>query len=377
MNKFIHFYIFFIFFSSAIAQQHNDKVVYAIGESIIEGDNLPGARQMAIKEALRNAVEKGIGVFISSESYMKNFELIEQTIFANTEGYVKTFEELSGEQFGNRFRIKIKAVVSLDDIKKNLVSISILRQQMHNPRLMIIISTRQGQVDESAISARIQMEKLFVEKHFDLIDPTISKELHNNIKLLLSITQETKIASEIALAHNAEVILTGVIDSKIAGKTNTGFEIVKSNLVLKVIDPTTAKIFSSTKEIGNGLGSNLNEAFSNSGSEVGKKVAQYSSKEIIKWWQELSNSGISYKITLKNVTQYSNAIDFEDVIRSIHNVISLNERIFGGGILECDVIYKGEKSSLNKAIFKRISTKKGFENINVEVGVGNNIIFSR
>ncbi|MDP2646280.1 MAG: hypothetical protein Q8P24_15185, partial [Desulfobacterales bacterium] len=347
------------------------------GESLIEGGNVPAAKTRAIEEALRKAVEQGLGVFISSESLVKNYQVIEDKMFSNSQGYVKSYDVVSEKQLGNRYRVSISAVVSLEIIKKDLMALAILRQQIHNPRLMIVIGTRQGEVDDAARSARVSLEKRFAENHFDLIDPATSQKLHNNTKLLLDVTKETVVAAKIGLEHHAEVVLTGVISSEQKGKTNAGFDAASSNLILRVIDPTTAKIFASTQESAGSVGSSASEALSGSGSKTGEKAAAYASKEIIKWWQELKSSGVAYKITLKNILEYPVAMIFEDGVKEIDNIVSLNERVFGGGFLECDVVYKGEKSALTRAIFNKLYGKPGFEKLNVQTSHGNNIILSR
>ena len=213
---------------------------------MIEGGNIPSARQRALEEACRKAVEKGLGVFINSESYVKNYQLIEDNIFSKAQGYVKKYDILSENQLGSRYRVSIRALVSLDTIKDDLVAIAILRRQMHNPRLMIVVGTQGGRVDAAARSARASLEKTFAERHFDLIDPAASEKLHNNTKLLLNLTNEPAMAAKIGMEHHAEVVLTGMIDSELLGKTDAGLESARSTLNLRVIDPSTARIFAST-----------------------------------------------------------------------------------------------------------------------------------
>ncbi len=370
-------FVMALFVPPSTAQQKKIKEVIAAGESLIEGGNVPAAKKRAIKEALRKAVEQGLGVFISSESLVKNYQIIEDKIFSNSQGYVKSYDVVAEKQLGSRYRVSISALVSLDIIKKDLRTLAILRQQMHNPRLMIVVGTRQGEVDEAARSARVVLEKQFAEKHFDLIDPATSQKLHNNTKLLLKVTKKTVVAAKIGLEHHAEVVLTGIISSEHKGKTNAGFDATNSRLILRVIDPTTAKIFASTQKSAGSVGSSVAEALSGSGSKAGEKAAVYASREIIKWWQDLKSAGVAYKITLNNILKYPVAINFEDGVKGIDNVVSLNERTFGGGFLECDVVYKGKKSDLTRAIFKKLYGKPGFEDLNVETSHGNNIIFSR
>jgi len=370
-------FILILSVSPVAASQDSEKEVVATGESLIASENIPVARRLATNDALRAAVEQGVGLFISNESFVKNYQMIEDKIYSNSQGHVKKYDVISENRLGNRYRVTIRALVILDSIKKNLTALGILKHQMNYPRLMIVVGTRQGKVDEAARSARIRLEKTLARKHFDLIDPASSEKLHNNTKMLLDVTKETVIAAKIGLDHHAEVVLTGIIDSEHTPRTDASYDKAKSRLILRVINPTTAKILASTEESASGTGSSRGEALSKSGSKAGEKAAVYASREMIKWWKELKKSGISFRITLKGVTRYPDAILFEDTIQSIDNVASLNERTFGGGFLECDVIYEGKKSKLIRSIFKKISGKSGFENLNLESSTGNNIIFSR
>lgn len=370
-------FILILFVSPVAASQSSEKEIVATGEGFIEGENVPEARRLAIDEALRTSVEQALGVFINSESLVKNYEMIDDKIYSNSRGHVKKYDVISEKRLGSRYRVTIHALVSLESIKDDLMALGILKQQMNYPRLMIVVSTRQGKVDEAARSVRIELEKMLARKHFDLVDPETSEKLHNNTKMLLDVTRETVIAAKMGLDHHAEVVLTGIVDTEHTPGREASYDKAKSRLILRVIDPTTAKILVSTEESADGTGSNRGEALSKSGKKIGERAAAYASREIIKWWEELKKSGISFRITLKGITLYPDAILFEDTIQSIGNVVSVNERTFGGGFLECDVNYKGKKSKLIRSIFKDISGKKGFENLNLESSTGNNIIFSK
>ena len=373
-----------VFFLAAVlpvtpgmASQKGAREVTATGESLVENNNIPAARQRAIEEALRKAVEQELGLLINSETMVKNYRTLEDKIFSKSQGYVLKYSILSEHTLGNRFRVTVQAVVSMESIRDDLMAFGILKQQMHNPRLMIVVGTRNGQVDAAARSVRIQLEKTLSEKHFDLIDPAASESLHNNTKMLLDVTRDTVIAAKMGLDYQAEVVLTGIVDSEHTPGGDISHDKARTTLTLRVIDASTAKILASTEESATGVASSGDEALSKAGVKASEQAAIYASNEIEKWWNELKNNGIPYRITLKGVNRYPDAILFEDTVQSIDNVISLNERVFGGGFLECDVVYKGKKSNLTRAIFSKFSGKPGFENLNVEITTGNNIILSR
>jgi hypothetical protein len=360
-----------------MALQKGAREVIATGEGLIENKNIPAARHRAIEEALRRSVEQELGLLISSETIVKNYRTLEDKIFSKSQGYVLKYSILSEHALGNRYRVSIRALVSLESIKNDLMAFGILKQQMHNPRLMIVVGTRSGQVDAAARSVRIQLEKTLAEKHFDLVDPAASERLHNNTKMLLDVTKDTVIAAKMGLDYHAEVVLTGIVDSEHTPKSDISHDKARTTLTLRVIDASTAKILASTEESATGVASRGDEALSRAGVKASERAAIYASNEVQKWWNELKNTGTPYRITLKGVNRYPDAVLFEDTVQSIDNVVSLNERVFGGGFLECDVMYKGKKSNLTRAIFSKLSGKPGFENLNVEITTGNNIILSR
>ncbi len=64
-------------------------IVEAVGDgSIVQGD-LAKARDDAIENALRNAVEQTVGMLLSSETITKNFMTIDDRIYSRSTGYVQ------------------------------------------------------------------------------------------------------------------------------------------------------------------------------------------------------------------------------------------------------------------------------------------------
>lgn len=66
------------------------KEVVAFGTAAITG-TADIARDHAISDALRKAVEQGVGVFINSETAVKNFTLLKDEIYSNAQGYVASY----------------------------------------------------------------------------------------------------------------------------------------------------------------------------------------------------------------------------------------------------------------------------------------------
>jgi len=54
------------------------------------GSNLEKAKNTALK----NSLEQVIGVYLKSNTYLKNFTTIEDNIYSSTEGYIDSYEIL-------------------------------------------------------------------------------------------------------------------------------------------------------------------------------------------------------------------------------------------------------------------------------------------
>ncbi|RYX98332.1 hypothetical protein EON78_05250, partial [bacterium] len=69
-----------------------DQTITVQGSAELEGSNKDAAQKKALSDAFRNAVEKGLGVYVKSQSEVQNFELKKDEILTRAEGYVTEHE---------------------------------------------------------------------------------------------------------------------------------------------------------------------------------------------------------------------------------------------------------------------------------------------
>jgi len=104
-----------------------------------------GARDMAIEDALRRAVEQAVGAFIDSESMVENYQLLSDRIYSKSTGHVRNYKILREWEEESLFRVKIRATVGTDNLKNDLEAIGLLMQRKHKPRVMVIaVETMEG-----------------------------------------------------------------------------------------------------------------------------------------------------------------------------------------------------------------------------------------
>ena len=97
----------------------------AIG-SVESGGEL-AAKQAAVAIALRNAVEKVLGVYVSANSLTRNYQLIKDEILTRTDGYVTLKEIVRTERERDTVHVIIRAEVSAKPLAERLKALRLTR----------------------------------------------------------------------------------------------------------------------------------------------------------------------------------------------------------------------------------------------------------
>jgi ABC-type uncharacterized transport system ATPase subunit len=115
-----------------------------LGQSqTVTGEGMGMTHDAALSAAKRNAVEKGVGVVVASETLVRNFAVAEDRILSKANGFVKTYEELSLSQGPDGlYTVVIQAEVTdiLDEVVKDQLALDLLLSWVRHPRFMIMIS---------------------------------------------------------------------------------------------------------------------------------------------------------------------------------------------------------------------------------------------
>jgi hypothetical protein len=121
----------------ALAQ---NSEVQAIGVAAIMGGDKAAARDRAIADAQRKAVEQAVGTMVSSETVTENFELVSDKIFSKAKGYVKKYQIVTEKEDSGTIMVTIKATVGAGDLKKDLDGVLGLLRAKDMPRVLLMIA---------------------------------------------------------------------------------------------------------------------------------------------------------------------------------------------------------------------------------------------
>lgn len=92
-------------------------------------------REAALKQALRNAVEQAIGVFLKTETVVENLQLINDEILTHSRGYVQSFDIINEGQADGLYSMSLSAVVIVKELESALVELRLYTRPIEGETL--------------------------------------------------------------------------------------------------------------------------------------------------------------------------------------------------------------------------------------------------
>ena len=114
--------------------------VTAEGSAAIINGNIASAKNQALLNAQREAVEQGVGVILDSKTRSENFQVIKDEVLTSSQGFVTKYLIVCEGQTPDRlsYKVKIKADVAQNLLEDKLSALRILNKKMGNKRVMVV-----------------------------------------------------------------------------------------------------------------------------------------------------------------------------------------------------------------------------------------------
>jgi len=104
-KKTLMIWIMVIMAGITITSASGQEMVRATGVATINNGVVDIARDKAIENALRSAVEEKIGVMIKSYTEVENYELKMDQILSESKGFVNSYRIVSEGREGNTYKV--------------------------------------------------------------------------------------------------------------------------------------------------------------------------------------------------------------------------------------------------------------------------------
>jgi len=368
MNRCAAFFLFIVLFLSAAAftaVAQESKTVTAEGVAAIQGSARDIARDAAIEDAQKRAVEQAIGILIDSQTQVENYQLISDKILSQTKGYIKRYNITSETTDSGLLRVRITAEVALGRLTDDLSGIGILLGRMHKPRTIMMVAEQNigkevnawwmgahGAQSDISVVENTFMDK-FTEKGFEFIDHEVAaQEIKTTAAYRiqdLSVTQARKLGAQ----ADAEVVIIGKAVAKLYGDIGGGMLSVQADLSVRAVRIDTGQVIATAtihdaavhiSEITAGTEA-LQRAASRASDELLGKILTVYAKETG------GTRSVNITITGLNKTQFAK---FKDVLQNqVRGIKDLHERSFSGTTAKISVDSRNSAQTLSDELLLR------------------------
>ena len=341
------------------------KTVTAEGVAAIQGGAQDMARDAALEDAQKRAVEQAIGILIDSQTQVENYQLISDKILSQTKGYITRYN-IAGETVeGTLLRVRINAEVSLGKLTDDLSGIGILLGQMHKPRTMIMIAEQNighdwyawwqgypGQQTDIGVVENTFID-VFTQKGFEFIDHDAAEK---NIKVTAAYKTQDLTSDQARTLGNqadAEVVIVGKAVAKLYGGIGGGMKSVQADLSARAIRTDTGQVLASATTHGAAVHITDETAGMEALKKAAKAAADQMVDKILAVYSREAGGTKSVNITVigLNKTQF---VKFKDVLRNqVRGIKDLHERSFSGNTAKISVDCKGSAQSLSDELLLR------------------------
>ena len=314
-----------------------------------EGHGLGANADEALLAAKRDAIEKGIGTILLSQTEIENFQVKKDQIITKTVGAVKRFEKTSeGKTSDGLFEVKIRALLSKTALRQDLAAFHILIESMNKPRTMVVVKENNVGSDEpSNETAEATILQFLKDPYeFELVDPKAAAEVRASESKMAALAGDNAAAAAIGAQSGAEVLITGTAVSREAKNMSQnlgGMVSVQADVTLKALNCTTGSVIGTSQAHAARVHINPNTAGNQAIAQASQKAIEKLLDAIIKEWQNQQNNGATLSITVTGVNTFRLKNDVILSLQSVANVSAVRERNWDNQskALTVDIQYKG------------------------------------
>jgi len=325
------------------------------------------AKDQAVAQALRTAVEQACGVFLTAQTKTENYQTVYDKVFANAVGYVIEHKVLKTWADDEKTHAQVRVRVSTQKFEKNWAVIAHTIEQENNPRLIVAIveavtHTAAGPTYEVKENGTVQgkLEDFFLAKGITLMDRGTVTQVTKRDVLLAALKDDAKEVASLGARFKADVVVLGRATAKYGKSIRVGDITMyqyTATLNVRVIQTDSARVLAS-KSFGPRTVNSLQQA--GGGEKALAKLAEDSAPKllaaVVEAWRKRANVSRMVHLSVSGM-DYAAWKTFRDEANKLRGVQALRLREITEGVAHVDVEYRYSNENLADHLTELKQTK--------------------
>jgi hypothetical protein len=346
--------------------------VEAEGQAMIKNGDEPAARDRALEDAQRKAVESAVGTMISAETVMENYQIISDRILAKSAGYIKNYTITSSGPDNGIYKVVIKALVATGNLSGDVDAISSLLKRKGMPRVFVVVpevvlgstamttgqsGTLNMQSAESGLIASLR------NAGFLIVDPDVLSGKLSISQIYRKGDVPDGVAKKIGSLSGAEVVIYGRAAVQVSNLSVLKSKVARASANVRAVNVQTGEIIAMSSvnhpkkapaAYHDAVGPILLK-------KVGEAAAADLIKQIVKKWQKDTSGATRIVLTVKGL-KFRSAKQLKSAMSGMRGVASVNRRSLKRGVAVFDVNVKaGVENFANSLDGLKVGKRKKIE----------------
>ena len=211
-----------------------NKPLVASGISPMLGKDSADARSLALEEALRAAVEQGLGYLLPAQNIVRYYPLLLNRILKEPMRYVKDYQIVQEGEVVGLYRVTVQTTLYSENLTRDLRRLGMFLAASERPRVAILVAERTnpdepwrwwwqiGPVDEKPPLFMLALSKLMAEQGIVPLAPNLlSENIPQDPNYQTPLLDDAQGAA-LAKALVADVAVLGQVSYRATGMGETG-----------------------------------------------------------------------------------------------------------------------------------------------------------
>lgn len=340
------------------------RTVTAEGVAAILAGDMGLARDKAIKDAQRNAVETTVGVLISSETLNQNYTIIKDEIYSRSVGYVQDYQIIEERKEEELLRVAIQARVRMGPLQEDLDRVI---EAVERPRVLFLIAQQDiGQsgskawwggaagMGQDVVEASLQQH--FIDNHFLVVDHSLKRPSRR-----VSVNPSDSEARAMGRDYDAEVVVLGRAVARDAGRIEEfNLRSCRAEISVRAIQVDNGHVLASAN--ANAAAPHVDPLAGATAAlkKASEKLAKTLVANIINKW---AKPAAIITLDIVDVARYPDFVRFKGVLKEqVRGVSKVYQRGFQADKAILELTYRGTAQDLADEL-----ALKEFESFRVDV----------
>lgn len=280
--------------TGASARQAGQSSTVVVTGSADIVSTVEGARERALTQAFRLAVEQLAGVLVESETLARNMALFEDNILTRTEGYVSKFDVLYEDVRDEIVRLEVEVTVVPGRLSGDLQSLGILLRRAEYPLVSV---------------------ELFASSMTEL-PPDVGMRLETEVRSMLQ-DRGLEVVAPNGSGLDAVVRIEGTLEWSDQGDpAGLGLESALANVSMQAVDEATGSVVTAARARGRGAGVSPADARDRAGLQALDEAVGQMVDGLVDAWSSQVNNRSAVLLSVRGVDSFDQVTTLTDLLRN-------------------------------------------------------------